>query len=100
MACERFLLEEDHISLLCASVLSMNHACVTGDTMVDTRGTRGGRRGRPRGGGRGRRGGRTTPGESEVRTPAQEEVVVEDGAEILVVQQPIPVAQQPVPVVQ
>ena len=58
--------------------------------MVDTRGTRGGRRGRPRGRGRGRRGGRTTPGESEVRAPGQEEVIVEDWAETSEMQPPAP----------
>ena len=64
--------------------------------MVETRGIRGGRRGRaPRG--RGRRGGRTTPVESEIRIPIPEEVEDEGGAEIPV-QQPIPVVQQPITV--
>ena len=64
--------------------------------MVETRGTRGGRRGRaPRG--RGRRGGRSTSAESEPRIPVQEEVVVEDRAEIPL-QQSTPVVQQPITV--
>ena len=64
----------------------LNNSYATGDTMVETRGTRGGRRGRaPRG--RGRRGGRTTPVESEIRIPVPED---EGGAEIPV-QQPITV---------
>ena len=62
--------------------------------MVETRGTRGGRRGRaPRG--RGRRGGRITSAESEPRIPVQEDVVVEDRAETPI-QQPTPVVQQPI----
>ena len=64
--------------------------------MVETRGTRGGRRGRaPRG--RGRLGGRSTSDESEPRILVQEEVVVEDRAEIPI-QQSTPVVQQPITV--
>ena len=62
------------VDCLCAECVLIHVSPVV--VMVETRGVRGGRRGRPRG--RGRRGGRATPVESDARTPVQEEVVVED----------------------